>query len=284
MGASEQLVGDLAVPGDAAERLCAGADTIVHLAGPNEVRTAREPQLSLTELITSTMSLASAARAAGVRRTVYVSTVHVYGDRLRPGERVDEETPCEPCTAYAIARLAAEHVLRASGPPEAVVLRLTNSVGAPATPAVDRWSLVANDLCRQAALTGRLVLRSDGRQWRDFVALSDVCRIVGDLCQPGVLPHGTYNLGSGVPMTILEMATVVQEVVERTTGRRPDLVVPDGATGPDPGPPPCVAVDRLELAGWTAKSPVGDAIAETLRFCYEHRLELSGSSRPEERR
>ena len=55
---------------------------------------------------------------------------------------------------------------------EVVVLRLTNSIGALVAPSVNRWTLLANDLCRQAALTGRgLVSQTHGCQWRDFVAL-----------------------------------------------------------------------------------------------------------------
>ena len=51
----------------------------------------------------------------------------------------------------------------------------SNAVGrAGCADAVDRWTLVANDLCRQAVTTGALALRTTGTQWRDFVALDDV--------------------------------------------------------------------------------------------------------------
>ncbi len=32
-----------------------------------------------------------------------------------------------------------------------IVLRLSNALGAPADPGVNAWTLIANDLCRQAA-------------------------------------------------------------------------------------------------------------------------------------
>ena len=77
-----------------------------------------------------------------------------------------EDLRPEPRSSYAISRLASEHVAAtlAGGAADVVVLRLTNSVGAPVDPAVDRWTLVTNDLCRQGALTGRLELRSSGVQ------------------------------------------------------------------------------------------------------------------------
>ena len=83
---------------------------------------------------------------------------------MTPGAVLDEHLRAEPRSAYAISRLACEHALAAAlGPDtELVVLRLTNSVGAPADAAVDRWSLVANDLARQGARDGTLTLRSHG--------------------------------------------------------------------------------------------------------------------------
>src|SRR6202000_3488021 len=102
-------------------------------------------------------SVARAARDAGVARLVYLSTVHVYGDRMAPGVTLTEDMRPEPRSAYAISRLAFEQVSAGltSGACDLVVLRLSNSVGAPRHPSVDRWSLLANDLARQGALDGR---------------------------------------------------------------------------------------------------------------------------------
>jgi UDP-glucose 4-epimerase len=216
--------------------------------------------------------VARAAVRSDVAQIVYVSTVHVYGARLRPGAVVDEETPCEPRAAYAIARLAAEHVLAGYGPPGVIILRLTNSVGAPAAAEVDRWSLVANDLCRQGTVTGRLVLRSDGTQWRDFVALADVTRILAAVARPGALAPGTYNLGKGEPLTVRQLAALVQDSFEDAGRARPPLEAPDAR--PDPPPAPDLSVERLAAAGYRACTPVREAVAETVAFSLAHRQEL----------
>ena len=155
------------------------------------------------------------------------------------------------------------------------MLRLTNAVGAPDDPRVDRWTLVANDLCRQGALTGRLELRSSGVQWRDFVALHDVCSIVGSasrVAQP-VLPPGTYNLGSGTPTTVRDLAGMVQDAFEHATGTRPDLVAP--APEADRPQPYRVSVESAARHGLRAMTPLEEAVEETVRFCLEHREELA---------
>lgn len=271
--AVSQMTADLLAPGATLDELCDGADTIVHLAGPNEVAAARDPEGTIIDVVRGTHHVATAANRLGVRRAVYVSTVHVYGARLRPGATVSEETPCEPRSPYAISRLVGEQLLASSGPPDLVILRLTNSVGAPASTAVERWSLVANDLCRQGAIEGVLRLRTSGTQWRDFVPLTDVVRVIGACAKPGTVACGTYNLGSGVPMTVRSLAGAIQQAFVAAGAPRPPLDAPDPE--PDPPGPYRISVDRLLDAGLHVEGHVANALLETVKFCLEHRRELA---------
>lgn len=271
----EQVVGDLSGDAEAAAAACEGVDAVVHLAGDNEVVAARNPAKALGDTVLATERIVEAAAAARVKRFVYMSTVHVYGQRMVEGATLTEDLRPEPRAPYAIARLASEHLAAALAPSgtEVVVLRLTNSLGAPAHPAVDRWTLVSNDLCRQGALTSGLELRSSGVQWRDFVALRDVRAIVVAACRAdGPLPPGTYNLGSGKPMTIRDLAGLIQDAFERVTGIRPELTAPE--PGPNRPDPYFVSVERTARRGVTADTPVADAVEETVRFCIEHKEAL----------
>jgi UDP-glucose 4-epimerase len=272
-----QTVCDLCtVPTEELAAACAGASAIVHLAGENELLAASDPAAALGSTLVASERLAEACTAVGVRRLVYLSTVHVYGARIMPGATLTEDMRPEPRSAYAISRLASEHVAAslAAGAYELVILRLTNSVGAPADPSVDRWSLVANDLARQGARDGRLTLRSAGVQWRDFVPLSDVCAAIAAACESDgdMLPPGTYNLGSGRPTTVLELAALVRDAFAAQTGERLELAVP--APPADPPVPYHVSVAGLAAHRIAARSSLSDAVAETVRFCLENREEL----------
>ena len=255
---------------------CAGVDAVVHLAGEDELVAAREPEVALGATLLASERLATACREAGVPRLVYLSTVHVYGERMQPGATLEEDMRPEPRSAYAISRLASEHVIAAMAGPECqrVVFRLTNSVGAPADPRVDRWSLVANDLARQGVVTGRLRLHSSGVQWRDFVSLGDVCTTIAAACGAGepALAPGTYNLGSGTPATVLELAGLVQDAFESRTGSRPGLDAPGpGAQRPEPYR---VSVARLAAAGLAPGAALRTAVGETVDFCLANRDDL----------
>jgi UDP-glucose 4-epimerase len=274
----EQTICDLSTEAAAGPlaAACEGAETLIHLAGDNEVIAALEPAEALGATVVATERVSQACVEAGVRRLVYMSTVHVYGARITPAAELTEEMRVEPRSAYAISRLASEHVAAAiaGGTCEPVIFRLTNSVGAPAHPSVDRWMLVANDLCRQGALTGRLTLRSSGVQWRDFVALTDVCAALTSAARSAdpVLPPGTYNLGSGRPTPVRALAAMIQDAFERETGSRPELHAPEPAPAP-PGPYH-VSVERAARYGLRLQQPLAAAVTETVRFCLDHREEL----------
>lgn len=261
--ADDQRSVDLLEPVAQVADALAGCRAVVHLAGHNEVVAGDDPDRALAETLVATRHVTEAALAAGVGRLVFVSTVHVYGTRLAPGATVDEDVAPAPRGVYAIARLAAEHLVAAG--PDPVVLRLSNAVGAPAHPDVDRWTLVAADLCRAAVTTGSLVLRSSGQQWRDFIALSDVVRAVARSADPGAVPAGTYNLASGQPTTVRALAELVQDRVEARTGRRPELRAPD-PTEPDPEP---YRVDpgRLAAHGVVATRSLSDSVDEIIDLC-----------------
>jgi UDP-glucose 4-epimerase len=253
-----------------------GADAVVHLAGVNEAVAAAEPDRALAETVVTARRVGAACTAAGVGRIVYVSTVHVYGAALDPGATVTENTVPEPRSVYAVARLAVEHLIAGAGI-DAVALRLTNGVGAPVAPQVDRWSLVANDLCRQAVTEGELHLRTDGLQWRDFVALDDVCRVLAAAVDPARVAPGTYNFGSGAPCTVRALAELVADVVDTETGTKPPLRAPEPLG--EPVAPYVVSSRRLDAFGLQSALPLRSAIEQTVRFCVAHRDALDRGPR-----
>lgn len=275
--ATEQIACELASPEAPAilDDACREVDTVVHLAGEDELVAGRYPAAALSRTIVAAERVAEACARAGVRRLLYMSTVHVYGTRMTPGAVLEEEMRAEPRGAYAISRLASEHVAATFSRDayELVVFRLTNSVGAPRDPRVERWSLVTNDLCRQCVRTGELTLRSSGLQSRDFIALSDVCGAIAAAVdgETGVTP-GLYNLGSGRPTQVRALAGIVQDEFERRTGQRPPLRAP--APEHEPEPPYSVSVARATAAGLEPSTSLREAIGETVEFCLRHKKEL----------
>lgn len=262
------LLGD---KGDVA-RAVEGARAIVHLAGHNEVVAAQDPDRAARETVAMTEAVTEAARSTGIQRIVYVSTVHVYGDRLRPGAVVDEDVSPAPTSSYAQTRHDCEEVLTSSPALDPVVLRLTNAVGAPAHPSIQRWTLVASDLSRRAVLDRRVVLRSSGLQWRDFIALGDAVGATVAAADPAAVPAGVFNLASGRPVTVRALAELVQDRVEAACGWRPALEAPT-VTG-EPEAPYTVSSNRLTELGILAARPLSDAVDDLVAHCRRHETAL----------
>lgn len=267
------VTADLSQPSRVLSEALRDADTVVHLAGVNEVATRIDPVHAGTETVAAARTVIAAATEARVRRLVYVSTVHVYGRALRPGRVISEATATQPVDPYSEARLTVERLLAAlPGEPEVVIFRLSNSVGAPIDPAVDRWSLVANDLCRQVVTSGAVRLETPGTQWRDFIPLSDVIDV---LCQSalGSLRAGTYNLATGQTTSVLGLARLVRQVASRIGLAAAGVSAPEATDLPSA--PYRFDVSKLTAARATPTSSLTAAVEETLRFCIAHRQELT---------
>lgn len=247
-------------------------DAVIHLATPTETLSNRSPLAALQANASVTLPLLEAARAGGVRHFIYISTVHVYGTPLKG--RIDETSCPAPVQPYAIIhRTAEDFALSAAGKDFRVtVLRLANAVGAPIDTAVDRWSLLANDLCREAALRRRLVLRSSGRQWRNFLPLSDVGRAAEHLLQTPA-PSGVYNLAGERSCRVAEVVDLVAERCDALWNFRPEIQWPIKPPVEDESPLELV-VDRLRETGFSFEGALAQAIDETLLFCRQHAAEL----------
>ena len=253
---------------EALTEACRGVDCIIHLAAMNEVESARDPVGALEMNGLASLRLLEAAKVAGVRRFIYFSTAHVYGAPLQ-GD-IDEATLPRPVHPYAITHKVAEDFVLAAHDRkqiEGVVIRLSNGFGAPVTPDVDRWTLLVNDLCRQAATSGELRLNSAGAQLRDFITLGDVARAVNHLLQldAGQLADGLFNLGGGKAMSILEMTERIAARWHVMTGRDIAIVRPAG----DGVPPPALnyRCEKLAATGFALTGQVDREIDDTLQLC-----------------
>lgn len=248
---------------------CKGVSHVIHLAAANEIDSADDPQLALEINTAGALRMLHAAERARVERFIYLSTAHVYGSPL--AGVIDERTLPRPVHPYAITHRAAEDFVLASHDRRrlvGIVLRLSNGFGAPADPSVNRWTLLANDLCRQAVSTRRLVLRSSGLQQRDFITLDDVAGAVSHFISLPVedCGNGLFNLGGGRAMSVLAMAELVAARCEAMLGFRPPIERPAPEELSAPGALD-YRIDKLRASGFSPKGSFEAELDSTLKLC-----------------
>ena len=246
---------------------CADIDVVIHLAAVNAQEAAADPARATEVNVGGTGRLIAAAVRAGIKRAVYVSTIHVYGAPLRGA--IDETTQPRPAHPYAATHLAAEDIVLAEPGLAGVVLRLSNSLGAPADTGANCWMLVANDLCRQAVREKKIQLTGDGGGVRDFVCMSDVLRALAHVVElpEAELGERLFNVGAGRSVSIRDLAERVADRTERIFSYRPPVIT---------GPPSGVSVElltylsrRLAATGFRYHGDLDRELDETLRFCAE---------------
>jgi UDP-glucose 4-epimerase len=83
--------------------------------------------------------------------------------------------------------------------------------------------LIANDFCRQAATTKRIVLKSTGFAWRNFVAMTDTVAAVRHALTmpPNLLSDGLFHLGGTQSLRIWDLAVLIasraDKILEQST-------------------------------------------------------------------
>ncbi|MVO86372.1 NAD-dependent epimerase/dehydratase family protein [Streptomyces sp. p1417] len=150
-------------------------------------------------------ALCAAVRAAAPgARLVHLGSAAEYGP-CPGGERTPEEAPARPPAPYGATKLAGTLAVTASGL-DAVVLRVTNPVGAGAATAGLPGRLAA-ELRHATAQTPHGTVRvGDLSVHRDFVDVRDVARAVAlAATAPGPLPP-VLNVGSGRAIPVRDLA------------------------------------------------------------------------------
>ena len=202
------------------EVACNNMDVVIHLAAMDAIQSAKDPTGAFEVNSQYTTRLLNAAVKKNVSRFIYLSTAHVYGQQSGV---IRESSITAGTHPYATSHKAGEDAVLAAnaiGDIKGIVLRLSNSFGAPAHKDVNCWTLLIPDLCKQAVEKNKLVLTSDGHQKRNFISIKDACRAINffiDLSNENI-SSSIFNIGSKENRSVLEMAQVVQSRYFALTG------------------------------------------------------------------
>ncbi len=194
-------------------------DVIYHLAALSSLYdTEKNPKAVLDTNFGGTLSLLQAIQTAAPKcRLVYVSSSEVYG-RVKPEETpVKERQPEAPAHFYGFTKLISEklvlHYNRMYGI-QGIILRPFNHIGPRQSP-----QFVSASFARQVARIEKkeqkpLIRVGNLKAARDFTDVRDMVRgyrLAAEHCRVG----GTYNIASGVGVTIKEILRMILSFTEQ---------------------------------------------------------------------
>jgi nucleoside-diphosphate-sugar epimerase len=205
-----------------------GVEAVVHAAElSNDPTGELAPHITYEINHKASVRLAQLAKAAGVRRFVYMSSCSVYG--LGSGDDlVDEESPVNPQTTYAECKTLVERDLAPLADDGFTPSYMRNATAYGASPRM-RFDCVVNNLAGLAWTTNEIVLTSDGTPWRPNVHLLDIVKaVIAVLEAPAdTVRNQAFNVGS------TEQNHRIREIAEIVAEAFPGCVIRFGEPSPD---------------------------------------------------
>ena len=187
-------------------------DVVVHLAAMTSVPfSVSNPNFTYDTNVAGTLNLLISCAEEKVGKFVFISSCAVYGEpECLP---VNETCPTSPISPYAESKLAAEHFCLGFHEKQllkSVVLRLFNVYGS--RQGVNDYSGVITRFIDRSRQGLPLIIYGDGSQTRDFVHVCDVVEAVLSSLENSDAEGEVFNIGSGAPISVLELAKAVLDL------------------------------------------------------------------------
>jgi dTDP-glucose 4,6-dehydratase len=241
-------------------------DVIVNFAAESHNSLAvLDPRRFFLTNVMGTQNLLEAARQAGVARFHHVSTCEVYGDlALDDPGAFTEESPYRPRTPYNASKAGADHAVRAYHETFGLPITITNCAN---NYGPYQFPEKVIPLFATRALNGLpLPVYESSANRREWLHVSDHCSAIDAVLHRGTIGE-TYNVGSGVEVSVAELAARVLDQL----GLPHSLI----ETVPDrPGHDRRYLLDSTKLRtslGWSPVVGFDDGLFQTLSWYQENR-------------
>ena len=129
--------------------------------------------------------------------------------------------------------------------------------------------LLVNDLCKQIIEHQKMKLNTDGKQLRNFITITDVCRVVNLIIDLNFKSNENtiFNVGNKT-ISILEMAGIIQKRCKLILGFSPKLEINKQDNNRVENFQ--YKTDKLDSIGFKSEISYEKEIDDLLIFCKNH--------------
>lgn len=244
-------------------------------------REAREPETILQVNLAALAPILRAARDAGVRRIVNLSSAAAYGLAAMDAARIDEATAPRPAGLYGITKFASEMIgerLADLWSLDFASLRLSAVFGPWERATGVRDTTSPQFQITEAARRGvpALLARAGVRDW---VYAPDVARAVHAVLRAESLSHRVYNVSSPETWSALawgQRLATLRPGFECRLARDGEAPTVELHSSADRG---ALSVERLRTElGWQAAFGLDDSVTHLDAWCRRHAKQSKGIS------
>lgn len=196
------------------------SDATFHLAAQIHVdKSITNPQETIDINITGTLNVLEGARKYN-KEVIFASTSEVYG--TSQSGKMTEKHPLDAQSPYGASKVAADrlcHAYHATYGTNIKILRNFNTFGPGQADGGEGSSYGAViGIFTRLALQGKpMTIFGDGSQERDYMYIGDALNAYQLVLSKGIAGE-VYNAGTGVPISIKNLASAIMEVVPENGG------------------------------------------------------------------
>lgn len=188
-------------------------DIVVHLAAKAGVRPSiQQPGEYFDVNVNGALQILESMAEARVKRLLFASSSSVYGNQAKtPFSESDDVS--HPISPYAASKRSGEllaHTYHHLYGMDVACLRLFTVYGPRQRPdlAIHKFA--------QLALENRPIpLYGDGKTQRDYTFVADIVQGMRQLLEQSSWGYEIFNLGSGRPVTLMDMVRALEQALER---------------------------------------------------------------------
>jgi UDP-glucose 4-epimerase len=189
-------------------------DAVIHTVSLDHTQTESFEINQVNEInVNPTWVLMDGFLKTNLKTFIYLSTIHVIGNL--PLTLFDESYSNVPNNKYGLTHLMGEKLCEYyanKSKKNYLSLRLSNGYGSPVFNE-NKWDgLVVNDLVKTAFYEKKIILKSDGTAFRDFIHIKDITRAIEDVFKKGTYLKNCYYLASGSTISLLQLAHLVKKI------------------------------------------------------------------------
>lgn len=194
---------------------------LIHLAGDiGELESKSDPYKYYTNNLESLTSSMKLADSLGITRFIFSSSSSVYDKSIIGEFKESDKTRVD--NPYSTTKLIGELMVRDLGDQfgiQTICLRYFNPIGETKYTSDKSNSLFGNIISclrsnRTLEIYGNDYETYDGTCIRDFISIEDLADAHQFLLQIDLSSHETFNLGSGVPISVLQVTDLINELTE----------------------------------------------------------------------
>lgn len=209
-------------------------DFIIHLAAFDEIKSPINYQNTLRVNTVGTKNILEACKSNKIKNFIYFSTVHIYGN-INELKYLSEKSIPNPLNDYSLTHYFAEKYIVSENKKKNInglILRLSNGYGYPINKSINRWSLIFNDSCKQIFENHKMIFKTNGKVFRNFISITDITLFLDKIIKNPYINNKyyksnsiEYNLVSKKSLSIYSLSKLIKNIYEKKFNKKVTLTL-----------------------------------------------------------